>query len=126
MKSVEAGRIRNRQRKGTRVQRRHGISIAVAQARPTATVTETVTATERTVGERFAEALERLAGKSLDVNLRSSLAHGPTKQELVRGALENTQCAMHCVPRRTMPIGVPDKCRVFESLLGLLDAVVKK
>ena len=47
---------------------------------------------ERTVGERFTEALERLTGKSLDITARASLTHGPTEQELVHGALENTQC----------------------------------
>ncbi len=51
-----------------------------------------ITRWEKTVGERFAEALERLTGKSLDLSVRSSLAHGPTEPELVRGALENTQC----------------------------------
>ena len=51
-----------------------------------------ITRWERTVGERFAEALERLTGKSLDITARASLTHGPTEQELVHGALENTQC----------------------------------
>ena len=51
-----------------------------------------ITRWEKTVGERFAEALERLTGKSLDVSARSGLTHGPTEQELVHGALENTQC----------------------------------
>jgi glutamate dehydrogenase (NAD(P)+) len=51
-----------------------------------------ITRWERTVGERFAEALERLTGKTLDVTARSNLAHGPTEQELVHSALENTQC----------------------------------
>ena len=51
-----------------------------------------ITRWEKTVGERFAEALERLTGKSLDRLARSSLAQGPTEQELVHGALENTQC----------------------------------
>ncbi len=51
-----------------------------------------ITRWEKTVGERFAEALERLTGKSLDLTARTSLAHGPTEQELVHGALENTQC----------------------------------
>lgn len=49
-----------------------------------------ITRWEKTVGERFAEAIERLTGKSLDVRLRSGLAHGPTEHEIVRGALENT------------------------------------
>ena len=51
-----------------------------------------ITRWEKTVGERFAEALERLTGKSLDQPVRSGLAQGPTEQELVHGALENTQC----------------------------------
>jgi len=49
-----------------------------------------ITRWERTVGERFAEALERLTGKSLDTEARRGLTHGPSEQDLVRGALEHT------------------------------------
>jgi glutamate dehydrogenase (NAD(P)+) len=49
-----------------------------------------ITRWERTVGERFAEALERLTGKSLDADARRGLAYGPSEHDLVRGALENT------------------------------------
>lgn len=49
-----------------------------------------ITRWEKTVGERFAEALERLTGKSLDLDARRGLAYGPSEQDLVRGALENT------------------------------------
>jgi len=49
-----------------------------------------ITRWEKTVGERFAEALERLTGKSLDTTARRDLAYGPSEQDLVRGALENT------------------------------------
>jgi len=54
-----------------------------------------ITRWEKTVGERFAEALERLTGKSLDLTARNILAHGPTEQELVHSALENTQCVAY-------------------------------
>ena len=67
-----------------------------------------ITRWEKTVGERFAEALERLTGKSLDLTVRRSLALGPTEHEIVRGALENTQCIAYRAVRdlyhaRTLP-----------------------
>ncbi|SRR5664280_1159723 len=49
-----------------------------------------ITRWEKTVGERFAEALERLTGKALDISARSTLAYGPSEHEIVRSALENT------------------------------------
>lgn len=51
-----------------------------------------ITRWEKTVGERFAEALERLTGKSLDLTARRDLTYGPSEQDLVHGALENTMC----------------------------------
>ena len=68
-----------------------------------------ITRWEKTVGERFAEALERLTGKSLDLTVRSSLALGPTEHEIVRGALENTQCiAYRAVRDLYQARGLPD------------------
>jgi glutamate dehydrogenase (NAD(P)+) len=49
-----------------------------------------ITRWETAVGERFAEALERLTGKSLDSDARRHMTYGPSEQDLVRGALEHT------------------------------------
>jgi glutamate dehydrogenase (NAD(P)+) len=45
---------------------------------------------EATVNQHFAEALEKLTGRQLDLEERAELARGPSERELVHSALEHT------------------------------------
>jgi glutamate dehydrogenase (NAD(P)+) len=68
-----------------------------------------ITRWERTVGERFAEAIERLTGKSLDNEARRGLTYGPSEHDLVRGALENTMIlALHAMREVQRERKLPD------------------
>jgi len=49
-----------------------------------------ITRWEQTVGERFANALEKLTGNALPVDERRTLVLGPSERDIVRTALENT------------------------------------
>jgi len=54
------------------------------------------------MGEHFAEAIEHLTGKRLASDYRSRLVIGPSEQDLVRGALENTMAVAYRAIRALM------------------------
>lgn len=49
-----------------------------------------ITRWETQVGERFASTLEKLTGKQVSLSQRPVLTRGPSEQDIVRSALENT------------------------------------